>query len=183
MGRRDTFRASQALQQRVHSNPKITVQFNTAVAKFDGVEERRGARTVKKLTHLELQDTQSPMGQRRRFDVSAAFVAIGHTPNTKFMKEQVEMDAEGYLKLKTGCTQTSVDGIFAAGDVADHVYQQAVTSCGSGAMAALDAEKYVIANVAEGSCPTYGNVESWKVKDLQAEVRTKGLACDECYSK
>merc|ERR1712070_1342472 len=133
--------------------------------------------------HLELQDTQNPHAKNTRFDVSAAFVAIGHTPNTKFMREQVDMDAEGYLTLKVGCTQTSVDGIFAAGDVADTIYQQAVTSCGSGAMAALDAEKYVIANVAEESCPSYINALSWTTKDLHAEVHKKDLACDGCYKK
>lgn len=180
--RRDAFRASHAMQQRVFSNSKITVRFNAEVTSFGGIEERIGARTVQKLTHLELQDTQRPHAKTSRFDVSAAFVAIGHTPNTKFMKEQVEMDAEGYLKLESGCTRTSVDGIFAAGDVADHVYQQAVTSCGSGAMAALDAEKYLIANLVEESC-THDNIASWKLKDLHSEVQNRGLACKGCYKK
>lgn len=180
--RRGAFRASQAMQQRVFANPKIAVRFNTVVARFGGVEERIGARSVKKLTHLELQDTEDPT-KVSRFDVSAAFVAIGHTPNTKFLKEQVEMDGEGYLTLESGSTRTSVDGIFAAGDVADHVYQQAVTSCGSGAMAALDAEKYLIANQAGESCALYDDIGSWKMKDLHSEVTGRGLACEGCYKK
>lgn len=182
--RRDEFRASQAMQQRVFSNPKISVHFNSEVARFGGVDERIGSRTVKKLTHLELWDTRNPQANVSRFDVSAAFVAIGHTPNTKFMKEQVEMNAEGYLTLEQGCTRTSVDGIFAAGDVADHIYQQAVTSCGSGAMAALDAEKYLIANLVDESCSAaYDNIGSWKMKDLHSAVHSKGLVCDGCYRK
>lgn len=179
--RRGQLRASQVLQQRVLRNPKITLRFNTEVARFVGSEVTVGNRQVKRLTHLLLRDTQRPSAPHQELKVSAAFVAIGHTPNTKFMRGQVDMDGDGYLKL-TGCTTTSVAGIFAAGDVADRVYQQAITSCASGAQAALDVERYLTEHhpLVEEACPFYGSMSA---EELMSEAKNRGLDCSRCYSR
>ncbi|MNE95053.1 Glucosaminate ammonia-lyase [compost metagenome] len=96
------------------------------------------------VTGVRLKDTQN--GETRQLDLSGVFIAIGHKPNTDLFKGQLEM-RDGYLVVKGGgegnATQTSIEGVFAAGDVADHVYRQAITSAGAGCMAALDAEKYL----------------------------------------
>jgi len=181
--RRDKLRASHAMHTKVLENPKITVHYNTEVLRFVGEETQTRGRLQKILTHLELGDTQNPAAKPSRLDVDAAFVAIGHDPNTRFLKGVVDMDEAGFLTVRAGSTHTSETGIFAAGDVADHVYQQAITSSGSGAMAALDAERYLADNPAEDSCGQFSDISTWKMKDIAATVEGKGLTCVGCYKK
>jgi thioredoxin reductase (NADPH) len=132
--RRDSFRASKAMQQRVAANPKIRVYTNTVVDEVLGAEQER-------VTGLRLRDVTS--GATSAVDVNALFVAIGHTPLTDLVKGQLELHPNGYVKTAPGTTQTSVPGVFAAGDVQDFVYRQAITAAGTGCMAALEAERWL----------------------------------------
>lgn len=125
------FRASRILADRVLNHSAIRVRWNTTVEAFHA----RGG----ELNHLSLRASS---GKQDRLEVSAAFVAIGHDPQTSFLKGQVELDDTGYVVLHGG-TSTSVSGVFAAGDIADRTYRQAITASGTGAMAALDAERYL----------------------------------------
>lgn len=128
--RRDRFRASKILAERVLAS-SIEIRWNTTVESFHGGSED--------LTHIMLQ---SGAGSSQKLTVSAGFVAIGHDPQTRFLKDQVELDATGYVVLRKG-TETSVPGVFAAGDISDFTYRQAATASGTGVMAALDAEKFL----------------------------------------
>ena len=130
--RRDELRASKILQQRVMEHPKIEILWNKVVLEFLG---------DKKLTGLKLKDIKT--GGISELPVAGAFEAIGHLPNTAFLKEQLEEDDNGYLLTKPNSMMTSVDGIFAAGDVRDPKYRQAVTAAGSGCMAALECERWL----------------------------------------
>ncbi|EKX43982.1 hypothetical protein GUITHDRAFT_72625 [Guillardia theta CCMP2712] len=149
--RRDKFRASKVLAERVLSHEKIKVVWDTEVIEFIGKRVRKSILSkVKKweveasrLTSEQIKMKNKKTGEESLFPCTAAFVAIGHDPNTKFVQGQVDMDSNGYIKVVAGSTRTSVEGLFAAGDVADHVYRQAVTSAGTGAMAALDAERWL----------------------------------------
>merc|ERR1712070_1093482 len=114
------------------ADPKVTVFYNRKVVRFHGDGTH--------LKRLELRDTSKSTGSF--LDVDAAFVAIGRDPNAGFLKNSVRLDSQGYLQVAAGSTRTSVNGVFAAGDVADHTYRQAITSAASGAMAAMDVEKY-----------------------------------------
>jgi len=138
--RRDKFRASRVLAQRVLSNSKITVKWNSQVKEFTAGTEKMhdGSFAV---GHVVITDTVTK--EESSIDCEAAFVAIGHSPNTEFLKGHLDMDENNYLKVTAGSSHTSVEGVFAAGDVHDHVYRQAITSAGSGAMAALDAERWL----------------------------------------
>ena len=129
--RRDTLRASKIMQDRVLKNPKIEVMWNTVIDDVLGDKE---------VTGLCLKDSNT--GEAREMKVAGLFVAIGHSPNTKIFKGQLEMDANGYLLTHDG-PKTNVPSVFAAGDVQDHVYRQAITAAGSGCMAAIDAERYL----------------------------------------
>jgi len=132
--RRDVLRASKIMAERVLKNPKIEVKWNRVVAEVLGNE--------KHVTGLRLRSTTG--GPEEVLEVAGMFCAIGHTPNTAFLEGQVETNAAGYIKWTTlGRTYTSVAGVFAAGDVADDYYRQAVTAAGTGCMAALDAERYL----------------------------------------
>ncbi|HXC62600.1 MAG TPA: FAD-dependent oxidoreductase, partial [Nitrospiria bacterium] len=134
--RRDKLRASKIMQERAMKNPKISFIWNTTVEEILGAEA--GHVTGAKLKNHETQTvTEEPC--------DGVFIAIGHQPNTKLFTGQLDMDAQGYIRTHDG-TQTSVPGIFAAGDVQDHIYRQAVTAAGSGCMAAIDAEKFLEAN-------------------------------------
>jgi len=135
--RRDNFRASKILAQRVLAHEKIAVRWNTVVTEFVGKDNQQ----TPQLTSVKVRDVKT--GKSGTIEASAAFVAIGHDPNTAMFKDVLKMDDQGYLITKTGSTKTNVDGVFAAGDVADKVYRQAVTSAGTGAMAALDAERWL----------------------------------------
>jgi thioredoxin reductase (NADPH) len=132
--RRDDFRASNVMQKRAFENEKIRVLRSHAVEEVLGVDQDR-------VTGVRLKDLKT--GAPHLLDAGAMFVAIGHTPMTELFKGQLEMHSNGYLKVKAGTTQTSVPGVFAAGDVADFVYRQAVTAAGTGCMAALDAERWL----------------------------------------
>lgn len=131
--RRDVLRASAVMQKRLLENPKVKVLFNTAPVEAKG--------NGKLLTHLRVKDTKS--GEERDIEANGLFYAIGHTPATAIVQGQVETDDTGYIITKNGTSLTSVEGLFAAGDVQDKRYRQAITSAGSGCMAALDAEKYL----------------------------------------
>jgi thioredoxin-disulfide reductase len=140
--RRNEFRASHVLAQRVLQHGTIDVMWNSTVEQFEGKQNDQGENL---LTHVHLKNTQT--GEVKRIECTGAFVAIGHDPNTKILKNtNIEMDGQGYLKTFDGTTRTSIDGFFAAGDVADKIYRQAVTSAGSGAMSALDAERWLSEN-------------------------------------
>ena len=131
--RRDAFRASKIMAERALSNPKIEVEWNTAVQRVLGEDG--------KVSGLELADTRT--GRTRELPVTGLFIAIGHDPRSELVKGQVELDSEGYVKVQAPSTRTSLEGVFAAGDLVDHTYQQAVTAAGTGCSAALDAERYV----------------------------------------
>jgi thioredoxin reductase (NADPH) len=132
--RRDSLRAEKILQDRLFANPKISVMWDKVVDSFEAGED--GA-----LASLALIDTHS--GEKSSLAVEGAFVAIGHAPATELFKGKLKMDASGYLDVEPGTPRTAIPGVFACGDVMDHVYRQAVTAAGTGCMAALDAEKYL----------------------------------------
>ena len=134
--RRDELRSEKILEQRLMKNPKISTLWNKTVESFEAGEDGT-------LGHLVLKDTQT--GETSTLDVDGAFVAIGHAPATELFKGKLPMDAGGYLDVEPGTPKTSIPGVFAAGDVTDHVYRQAVTAAGMGCMAALDAERYLAA--------------------------------------
>jgi thioredoxin reductase (NADPH) len=133
--RRDQLRASKVMQKRVLDREKITVEWNSVLDEVLG-DDTAG------VTAIKLKDTQT--GQFREVPVSGVFLAIGHTPNTAFLAGQLETDEKGYLKLADPYrTTTAIEGVFAAGDVSDSVYRQAVTAAGMGCKAAIDAERWL----------------------------------------
>ena len=138
--RRDALRAEKILQARLFANPKINVVWNSVL------EEILGEGTPETVTGVQLRDVRTGTGIR--LPVEGVFVAIGHTPNTALFRGQLEMDDEGYIRTAPGSTRTSVPGVFAAGDVQDKIFRQAVTAAGTGCMAALEAEKF-LAGLAE----------------------------------
>jgi thioredoxin reductase (NADPH) len=131
--RRDKLRASKIMQERAFKNPKIEFVWNS------GVEEVLDVK-ANKVTGLRLKDTVT--GAERILEVQGFFLAIGHQPNTRFLKGQLDTDELGYVKVRQG-TYTNLDGVFAAGDVADHVYRQAITAAGMGCQAAIDCERWL----------------------------------------
>jgi thioredoxin reductase (NADPH) len=131
--RRETLRASKIMQDKAFANAKISFEWNTEVEAIH--DTGRG-----EVTSMVLRNNLT--GERKEIPVEGVFVAIGHTPNTSLFAGQVDTDANGYVLTHAG-TRTSVPGVFACGDVQDHVYRQAVTAAGSGCMAAIDAEKYL----------------------------------------
>ena len=131
--RRSTLRASKIMQDKASANPKIAWAWNSEVEAIRDVEKGE-------VTGLVLKDNVN--GDVRELPVTGVFVAIGHTPNTKLFRGQIDMDAAGYIVTHDGA-KTNVPGVFACGDVQDHVYRQAVTAAGSGCMAAIDAEHYL----------------------------------------
>ena len=130
--RRDALRASKAMQERALNNPKITFMRNTEAEEAHGDKLLTGVSVINNKT-----------GEKSLIECSGLFYAIGHQPNTSFLNGQLELDEAGYILTKPGTTQTSVAWVFAAGDVQDKKYRQAITSAGSGCMAALEAEKYL----------------------------------------
>jgi len=140
--RREGFRASSIMLNRAEKNPKIKFLLNKTVKEVIGVEENG----VKRMTGVLLEDTRDHSVEELKAD--GLFIGIGHKPNTEIFKGQLEMDEVGYLKVKPGSTYTNVEGVFAAGDVSDSKYRQAVTAAGTGCMAALDAERWLEAQEA-----------------------------------
>ena len=131
--RRDEFRASRIMAQRAIDHPKIEVQWNSIVTEIHGDDA---------VTGVTLEDTVT--GESSQLDAEGVFVAIGHKPTTELFDDQLDMDEDRYLIVDgTGGTATSVSGVFAAGDVVDHVYRQAVTAAGTGCMAAIDVERWL----------------------------------------
>ncbi|MBE4741706.1 thioredoxin-disulfide reductase [Streptomyces caniscabiei] len=133
--RRDTLRASKAMQDRAFADPKISFAWNSEVA---AIHEDGG-----ELAGLTLRDTIT--GETSHLPATGLFVAIGHDPRTDLVTGQLDLDDEGYLKVASPSTRTNIPGVFAAGDVVDHTYRQAITAAGSGCAAALDAERYLAA--------------------------------------
>ncbi len=130
--RRDVMRASKILQERIFSNEKIEILWNTNIIEALGDES---------LSALKAKNNKT--GEEFEINAAGMFYAVGHKPNTDFLSGQLELDEEGYIITKPRTTHTSVEGVFACGDVQDKVYRQAVTAAGSGCMAALDAERYL----------------------------------------
>jgi len=133
--RRGEFRAEKILQERLFKNPKVEVIWNAEV------DEVLGDDTPLSVKGVVVKDTKS--GATRRLDVDGVFIAIGHSPATSIFSGKLDMKPGGYIKVVPGTTATNVAGVFAAGDVTDDVYRQAVTAAGMGCMAALEAEKYL----------------------------------------
>ena len=138
--RRDTLRASKIMQERALKNPKIDFIWDTVIEDILGVDGG-------KVTGVRMRNVKTNTSSERAVD--ALFVAIGHQPTTEIFRGQVELLPNGYIKVKPGTTQTSVPGVFAAGDVQDFTYRQAVTAAGAGCMAALEAERYLEATAAQ----------------------------------
>ena len=144
--RRDTLRASKIMQERAKANPRIRFLWNSEIVEVQGEENRRvvGVRLRNTLTS---ETTELP--------IDGVFVAIGHKPNTEFLAGQLATDPRGYIRIEPGSSRTSVEGVFAAGDVHDSVYRQAVTAAGSGCMAAIDCERWLEAQAhAHAADPT-----------------------------
>jgi thioredoxin reductase (NADPH) len=133
--RRDHLRAEKILQDRLFGNPKISVLFNKRVEAFVGAGDPEG------MIGVDVIDTVT--GEKSHVAADGGFVAIGHSPATEIFKDRLPMDDGGYLLVETGSTRTIVPGVYAAGDVSDKIYRQAVTAAGMGCMAALDAEKFL----------------------------------------
>ncbi|MFI5861308.1 thioredoxin-disulfide reductase [Streptomyces sp. NPDC051546] len=130
--RRDSLRASKAMQDRAFADPKIKFAWDSEVAEIHGEQ---------KLTGLTLRNTKT--GETSELPVTGLFIAVGHDPRTELFKDQLDLDDEGYLKVDAPSTRTSVTGVFGAGDVVDHTYRQAITAAGTGCSAALDAERFL----------------------------------------
>jgi thioredoxin reductase (NADPH) len=131
--RRDTFRASKVMQVRALNNPKIKVEWNSVVEEILGADGKVAAAV--------LRNVQT--GEKKVLDVTGVFVAIGHDPRSELFKGQIETDADGYVRVQSPSTRTNIPGVFAAGDLVDHTYRQAITASGTGCAAALDAERFI----------------------------------------
>jgi thioredoxin reductase (NADPH) len=132
--RRDSLRASKVMQERAFADPKISFRWNSEVVGVHGTDT---------VTGLRLRDTVT--GEESDLEVAGLFVAIGHDPRVQLVRGQVDLDPEGYVLVDAPSTRTSLSGVFAAGDVVDHTYRQAITAAGTGCAAALDAERYLAA--------------------------------------
>ena len=132
--RRDAFRASKIMQDRIINNPKITIQWNTELEEIEGNE-------VDGVSGVSLRDTRTD--EVRQEPCDGVFLAIGHVPNTELFDAVLDLDDQKYIRTVDASSRTSIAGVFACGDVQDHVYRQAITAAGTGCMAAMDAEKYL----------------------------------------
>ncbi|KAK4945479.1 thioredoxin-disulfide reductase [Elasticomyces elasticus] len=134
--RKDKLRASKTMAKRLLTNPKVTVKFNHVATEVQGENKPRGL-----MTHLKIKNVAT--NEEEVMEANGLFYAVGHDPATTIFKGQIETDEDGYIATKPGTSYTSVPGVFAAGDVQDKRYRQAITSAGSGCIAALEAEKYL----------------------------------------
>lgn len=134
--RKDKLRASKTMAKRLLSHPKVEVKFNHEATQVQGEDKPRGL-----MTHLKIQNNQTK--EETVIDANGLFYAVGHDPATQLVKGQLDLDSEGYILTKPGTSYTSIEGVFAAGDVQDKRYRQAITSAGTGCIAALEAEKYL----------------------------------------
>ena len=132
--RRDTLRASKVMQERALNDPKIEFVWNSEIEQILGADKVAGVVVRDRVT-----------GERRTLDVTGLFIAIGHDPRSELVKGQVDLDGEGYVIVRHPTTHTNIDGVFACGDVVDHIFRQAITAAGTGCAAALDAERYLAA--------------------------------------
>jgi len=132
--RREEFRASKTMQERVFKNPKIKIYYNSEIDEINDVA--KGEVTGVRIRHIRSKETME-------IPVTGVFIAIGHRPNTDLFEGQIELHDNGYIKTKPGTTQTSRVGVYVAGDVQDFVYRQAVTAAGTGCMAALEVERWL----------------------------------------
>jgi len=139
--RRDHFRAERILQDRLFKNPKIKVVWDSVI------DEIGGEANPAKVTHVRLKNVRT--GAPTRLPADGVFVAIGHAPATELVRGQVKLKPSGYVEVAPNSTATSVPGLFAAGDVADDIYRQAVTAAGLGCMAALEAERFLALRASE----------------------------------
>lgn len=130
--RRDELRGSKIMQERALTNEKIKMAWNSEVAAINGGD---------KLTGVTLRDTVT--GEERELPITGLFIAIGHDPRSELLQGQIDLDAEGYVKVQAPSTKTNVEGVFACGDLVDHTYRQAITAAGTGCSAALDAERFL----------------------------------------
>jgi thioredoxin reductase (NADPH) len=130
--RRDELRASKIMQERAFADPKLEIIWNSAVETINGEES---------LESLTLKDTVT--GELSELPATGLFIAIGHEPRSELLVGQIDLDDNGYVLVKPGSTATNIDGVFAAGDLVDHIYRQAITAAGTGCAAALDAERYI----------------------------------------
>jgi thioredoxin reductase (NADPH) len=146
--RRDSFRASKVMADRVLAHPKVRVLWNHKVVEVLGYEQ---------ITGVRLEDTTN--GRRHDLELGGLFVAIGHTPNTHFLGGQLELTAHGYIRTQSWRTATNIPGVFAAGDVMDDYYRQAITAAGTGCMAALEAERW-LAHQGLGESPILETAEA-----------------------
>lgn len=133
--RRDEFRASKIMLERARANEKITFLTNTEITQIEGDP---------KVTGVRLRDTVT--GEESKLDVTGVFVAIGHDPRSELVRGQIDLDDEGYVEVVGRTTATTLDGVFAAGDLVDHTYRQAITAAGSGCSAAIDTERWLAEN-------------------------------------
>lgn len=147
--RRDSFRAEKILQTRLFNHPKVDILWNTTV------EEILGEGTPPTVAGLRLRNTLS--GDLTRLDLDGVFIAIGHTPTTAVFRGHLDLDADGYILTTPGTTRTSVPGVFAAGDVQDKIWRQAVTATGTGCMAALEVEKWLAAMQVESPAESHAH--------------------------
>ncbi|MCX7301804.1 MAG: thioredoxin-disulfide reductase [Rhodobacterales bacterium] len=141
--RRDTLRAEKIMQDRLFKHPKVSVLWHHEIEEVVGADNPPGVEAVR------ARDVRS--GAITEIPARGVFIAIGHAPASDLVKDQLELHHGGYVKVKSGSTETSIPGVFAAGDLTDHVYRQAVTSAGMGCMAALDAEEFLAAQEAQGA--------------------------------
>jgi len=130
--RRDELRASKIMAERAFADPKLEIEWNSVVESINGTD---------RLESLTLRDTVN--GETRELPATGLFIAIGHDPRSELIKGQIDLDDEGYVLTRTGSTETNLPGVFAAGDLVDHTYRQAITAAGSGCAAALDAERWL----------------------------------------